>query len=230
MEFKETATNIIRENQETLRIYEEIGDEHLMTSIDTPLRKDAFLLSDEEKIVRIAQHFKEIMVTLGLDLTDDSLKGTPHRVAKMYVKEIFEGLNPANKPKMAVFENKYQYREMLVEKSIRVQSTCEHHFLPITGVAHIAYVPNGRVIGLSKLNRIVEYFAKRPQVQERLTIQIAAELKRVLNTPDVAVYIDAQHQCVQSRGVRDTGSSTVTMEFSGVFHQVDKKREFLSTL
>ncbi len=189
---------------------DEIGDEHVGTSYDTPLREDAFSISDDLKIQLIEEHFAEIMQILGLDLTDDSLKGTPKRVAKMYVKEIFSGLNPANKPKIALFENKYNYNEMLVEKDITFFSNCEHHFVPIIGKAHVAYISNGKVIGLSKLNRIVQYYAKRPQVQERLTVQIANELMNALQTEDIAVYIDAKHLCVSSRGIQDVNSATVT--------------------
>lgn len=212
-----------------LEVYEEMGDEHLSTSLETPLRKDAFELSDDEKIEKIEHHFRHIMETLGLDLTDDSLRGTPYRVAKMYVQEIFSGLNPANKPDAAMFENKYRYDQMLVEKNILVQSTCEHHFLPIYGTAHVAYISNGSVIGLSKINRIVQYFAKRPQVQERLTMQILNELKRILKTEDVAVYIDAKHMCVSSRGIKDIGSSTVTSSYSGKFLAEATRREFLAS-
>lgn len=215
-------------SEEELReLYEEMGEEHISTSLETPLRKDAFELSDEEKIKKIEHHFRHIMDILGLDLTDDSLRGTPHRVAKMYVQEIFSGLNPAHKPQAALFENKYQYDQMLVERNITVQSTCEHHFLPIYGMAHVAYISNGYVIGLSKINRIVQYFAKRPQVQERLTMQILNELKRVLKTEDVAVYIDAKHLCVSSRGIKDMASSTVTSAYSGKFEQEAYRREFL---
>jgi GTP cyclohydrolase I len=213
---------------ETLRIQiEEMGDQHVMTSIETPLREDAFEMSDAEKIDQIESKFRDIMGILGLDLTDDSLSGTPHRVAKMYVNEIFSGLNPANKPDVKLFENKYQYNEMLVEKSITFYSNCEHHFVPIIGKAHVAYISNGQVIGLSKLNRIVQYFAKRPQVQERLTIQIANELKKILGTEDVAVLIDAVHLCVSSRGVQDVNSSTVTSYYGGAFADDATKSEFL---
>jgi GTP cyclohydrolase I len=170
------------------------------------------------------------METLGLDLTDDSLKGTPYRVAKMYVQEIFSGLNPDNKPKIALFENKYQYNQMLVEKNISFYSNCEHHFVPIMGKAHVAYISNGSVIGLSKLNRIVQYFAKRPQVQERLTVQIGRELQRVLGTLDIAVLIDAKHLCVSSRGIKDETSSTVTSFYSGKFENEATKNEFLKSL
>lgn len=207
-----------------------IGDEHISTSVDTPLRADAFELSDKEKIARIEHHFREIMLTLGLDLNDDSLNGTPKRVAKMYVQEIFSGLNPDNKPKIALFENKYKYKEMLVEKDITFYSNCEHHFVPIIGKAHVAYISNGSVIGLSKINRIVQYFAKRPQVQERLTVQIADELKRALGTEDVAVVIDAVHLCVSSRGVEDINSKTVTSHFSGKFSEEATKSEFFTYL
>ncbi|MGQ8338774.1 GTP cyclohydrolase I FolE [Sunxiuqinia sp. A32] len=204
-----------------------IGDNHIGTSIDTPLKKNAFDLSDEQKMAIIEDKFRDIMDTLGLDLTDDSLNGTPHRVAKMFVQEIFNGLNPANKPKISVFDNKFQYGEMLVEKNINLNSTCEHHFLPIVGKAHVAYVSSGQVIGLSKINRIVDYFARRPQVQERLTVQIADELKKILKTEDVAVLIDAKHMCVSSRGIEDESSSTVTAEYGGIFKEKDRKEEFL---
>jgi GTP cyclohydrolase IA len=204
-----------------------IGDEHIGTSAETPIRPDAFWLSDQEKISIIAKHFEQIMHTLGLDLTDDSLRGTPRRVAKMYVKEIFSGLNPDNKPDIALFDNKYKYKQMLVEKNITLYSNCEHHFVPIIGKAHVAYISAGKVIGLSKLNRLVQYYSKRPQVQERLTMQIANELKRVLKTEDVAVVIDATHLCVSSRGIKDTTSSTVTAEYSGAFLNNDTKNEFL---
>ncbi|GAB3338412.1 GTP cyclohydrolase I FolE [Larkinella ripae] len=207
---------------------DEIGDDHMTTSLETPMREGAFDLTDDAKVELIQGHFREIMNILGLDLNDDSLKGTPRRVAKMYVKEIFSGLNPAKKPKAALFENKYQYKEMLVEKNITVQSHCEHHFVPILGRAHVAYISSGKVIGLSKLNRIVQYFAKRPQVQERLTVQIADELKKVLETEDVAVVIDARHLCVSMRGVQDVNSSTVTAHYGGKFKDDDATRqEFL---
>jgi GTP cyclohydrolase I len=204
-----------------------LGEQHIGTSYDTPLRADAFDLPDADKIKVIAHHFKEIMHTLGLDLTDDSLKGTPGRVAKMYVKEIFSGLDPKNKPAMALFDNKYQYNQMLVEKNITLYSNCEHHFVPIIGKAHIAYISSGKVIGLSKLNRIVQYYAQRPQVQERLTIQIANELRSALETDDVAVVIDAVHLCVSSRGIKDVSSSTITAEYSGAFLEAARKEEFL---
>ena len=205
-----------------------IGDEHISTSADTPLRADAFDMDDKTKMRKIEEHFREIMNVLGLDLTDDSLRGTPKRVAKMYVQEIFSGLNPKNKPEIALFENKYKYKEMLVEKDITFYSNCEHHFVPIFGKAHVAYISNGQVIGLSKINRVVQYFARRPQVQERLTIQIAEELKRVLNTEDVAVVIDAVHLCVSSRGVQDNDSKTVTSHFGGKFNDEASRREFFT--
>lgn len=209
---------------------EEIGDEHLFTSIETPLKKDAFELSDSEKKVKIAALFEEIMDTLGLDLSDDSLKGTPERVAKMYVEEIFSGLNPQNKPKIALFDNKYQYNQMLLEKNITFFSNCEHHFVPIFGKVHVAYISSGKVIGLSKINRIVQYYAKRPQVQERLTIQIANELKQVLQTEDVAVIIDAKHLCVSSRGIKDESSATVTTYYDGAFNNPQKINELLQLI
>lgn len=209
---------------------EEIGDAHLFTSADTPLREDAFLLDDAEKKRRIEHHFRKIMETLGLDLTDDSLKGTPQRVAKMYVEEIFSGLHPANKPKVALFDNKYRYNQMLVEKNIAFYSNCEHHFVPIYGKAHVAYISSGKVIGLSKLNRIVDYFARRPQVQERLTVQIARELQSLLNTESVAVLIDAKHLCVSSRGIKDSSASTVTSFYGGKFEDTFTRNEFLKYL
>jgi GTP cyclohydrolase IA len=206
---------------------DEIGDEHVGSSHDTPLRPDAFELDDSVKMALIEGHFREIMLVMGLDLNDDSLKGTPARVAKMYIKEIFSGLNPANKPKIKLFENKYKYNEMLVEKNITFYSNCEHHFVPIIGKAHVAYISSGKVIGLSKINRIVQYYAKRPQVQERLTVQIANELRKSLQTEDIAIVIDAAHLCVSSRGVNDTNSRTVTSNFSGKFKDELTKAEFL---
>ncbi|RCT55974.1 GTP cyclohydrolase I FolE [Winogradskyella sp. KYW1333] len=204
-----------------------LGDDHISSSSETPMRADAFKLSNEEKMDIIKDDVRHIMETLGLDLSDDSLSGTPRRVAKMFVNEIFGGLDPAKKPSASTFENKYKYGEMLVEKNITVYSTCEHHLLPIVGKAHVAYISNGSVVGLSKMNRIVDYFAKRPQVQERLTIQIVKELQKVLNTEDVACVIDAKHLCVNSRGIRDVESSTVTSEFGGKFKEKETKREFL---
>ncbi len=205
----------------------EMGEEHIGTCANTPLRSDAFLLPDEEKIKKISYHFKEIMHTLGLDLTDDSLRGTPRRVAKMYVQEVFSGLNPVNKPKATLFDNHYSYSEMLIEKNISLHSYCEHHFVPIIGKAHVAYISKGKVIGLSKINRLVQYYASRPQVQERLTIQIADGLKEALHTKDVAVLIDAFHLCVASRGIKDSVSSTITASYSGKFLQEEVKKEFL---
>ena len=207
--------------------FDTIGDNHIGTSTETPMRTDAFKLRSDEKIDIIKDDVQHIMETLGLDLSDDSLKGTPNRVAKMFVNEIFGGLDPAKKPKASTFENKYKYGEMLVEKNITLYSTCEHHFLPIVGRAHVAYISNGTVVGLSKMNRIVDYFAKRPQVQERLTIQIVEELQNILNTKDVACVIDAKHLCVNSRGIKDIESSTVTSEFGGKFKEKDTIREFL---
>jgi len=205
-----------------------IGDNHLSANTETPLRSDAFELSNAEKIEKIQADFANIMHTLGLDMTDDSLKGTPKRVAKMFVNEIFGGLNPENEPKASTFENKYQYNEMLVEKNIVVYSTCEHHFLPIVGKAHVAYMSNGNVVGLSKINRIVEFYAKRPQVQERLTMQIVKHMQKAMGTDDVACIIDAKHLCVNSRGIKDINSSTVTAEYGGRFKDKDVKREFLN--
>ncbi len=211
-----------------LKIIEDIiGDDHMSSSEETPIRDDAFKLSDAEKIDIIEKRVADILYTLGMDMTDDSLIGTPKRVAKMFVNEIFKGLNPKNKPKASTFDNKYKYGEILVEKNITLYSTCEHHLLPIVGKAHIAYVSSGNVVGLSKMNRIVQYYAQRPQVQERLTIQIVRELQKVLNTQDVACVIDAKHLCVNQRGIKDIASSTVTCEFGGIFKNQDKKQEFL---
>jgi len=203
-------------------------EDHFFTTWDTPMRDDAFELSDEEKVEKIEKHFREIMTILGLDLTDDSLQGTPKRVAKMYVKEVFSGLNPKNRPVAKLFENKYNYDQMLVEKDITFYSHCEHHFVPIYGKVHVAYVSSGNVIGLSKINRIVQFFAKRPQVQERLTVQIGKEMQRVLNTEHVGVVVDANHMCVASRGVGDTNSKTGTAYFNGKFKDENTKREFLN--
>ena len=224
------GTYLPRTNNKNNNGHEIIGDNHVATSLETPMREDAFLLSDEQKMLLIEDKFRDIMNVLGLDLRDDSLNGTPHRVAKMFVKEIFSGLNPANKPKISVFDNKFKYGEMLVEKNINMNSTCEHHFLPIVGKAHVAYVSSGQVIGLSKINRVVDYFARRPQVQERLTVQIANELKRILKTEDVAVVIEAKHLCVSSRGIQDESSSTITAEYGGVFKETSRKDEFLKYL
>lgn len=206
----------------------EAEEDHVLSSWETPLRPDAFELDDATKIERIEEHFREIMVTLGLDLEDDSLRGTPRRVAKMFVEEVFSGLNPKNRPVARLFENKYNYDQMLVEKDITFYSHCEHHFVPIYGKAHVAYFSAGNVIGLSKINRIVQYFAKRPQVQERLTVQIGKEMERVLQTPDVAVVLDANHMCVASRGVGDTNSRTGSAYFSGKFREESYKKEFLN--
>ncbi|MBM3447048.1 MAG: GTP cyclohydrolase I FolE [Bacteroidetes bacterium] len=208
----------------------ERGENHQPGSADTPLREDAFAMDDDLKMELISKHFREIMHIMGLDLTDDSLRGTPDRVAKMYVKEIFSGLNPANKPKIALFENKYDYNQMLVEKDIVVHSNCEHHFVPIVGKVHVAYFSSGKVIGLSKINRLVHYFARRPQVQERLTKQIAEGLQEALQTKDVAVIVDAAHLCVSMRGVQDHGGSTITASYSGVFEQESVRSEFLKYL
>lgn len=207
---------------------EELGENHVGTSAKTPLRADAFDISDEEKINKIQESVKDILFTLGMDLEDDSIQGTPKRVAKAFVNELFMGLNPKNKPVPSTFDNNYSYGEMLVEKNIVVYSTCEHHLLPIIGRAHVAYISDGKVIGLSKMNRIVEYFAKRPQVQERLTMQVVQAMQEALGTQDVACVIDAKHLCVNSRGIKDIESSTVTAEFGGKFKEKDTKNEFLN--
>lgn len=224
MKPKEIMLNI----QPKSDLEDDLANDHIGTSYNTPMRPDAFDMSDDEKVEKIEKHFKSIMDILGLDLTDDSLSGTPHRVAKMYVKEVFSGLNPKNKPNAKLFDNKYKYDQMLVEKDITFYSHCEHHFVPIYGKAHVAYISSGKVIGLSKINRIVQYFAKRPQVQERLTVQIGKELKKALNTDDVAVVVDATHMCVASRGVGDTNSKTGTAFFDGKFKDAQTKNEFLN--
>src|SRR6186713_485260 len=223
MRQKEISLNIL-----PLKPLDDEFDDHVGTSAETPLRSDAFDVDDEEKINRIEKHFREIMTILGLDLTDDSLNGTPRRVAKMYVKEVFSGLNPKNRPHARLFENKYNYDQLLVEKDITFFSHCEHHFVPIYGRAHVGYFSSGKVIGLSKINRIVQYYAKRPQVQERLTVQIGKEIERVLQTESVGVVIDANHLCVAMRGVGDTNSKTGTAYFSGKFQDENIRREFLN--
>ena len=209
------------------RELDSIGDDHHSSNQENPIREDAFDVSDAEKIKLIEVKVRDILEILGMDLTDDSLKGTPLRVAKMYVKEAFGGLNPENKPIPSTFDNKYKYGEMLVEKNITLYSTCEHHLLPIIGFAHVAYVSNGTVVGLSKINRVVNYYSKRPQVQERLTIQVVKELQKILNTDDVACVIDAKHLCVNSRGINDVASATVTAEFGGKFKDSKFRRDFL---
>ena len=211
-------------------LFELIGDNHQMTSAETPLRPDAFFKSDESKIKAIEHHFHAIMEEMGMDMTDDSLSGTPHRVAKMFIQEIFSGLNPANKPKISVFENSYHYDKMLVEANINFNSTCEHHFLPIIGKAHIGYVSSGKVIGLSKLNRIVDYYSKRPQVQERLIMQIFNELKTVLYTDDVIVVMEAKHLCVSSRGIKDETSYTSTIQYGGIFELKENRNDFFNMI
>ncbi|MGL2963529.1 GTP cyclohydrolase I FolE [Flavobacterium sp. RSB2_4_14] len=211
-------------------LFELIGDNHQMTSAETPMRPDAFIKTDEQKMTTIEKHFHAIMEEMGLDMTDDSLQGTPHRVAKMFIKEIFSGLNPDNKPKISVFDNSYHYDKMLVEADISFNSTCEHHFLPIIGKAHIGYVSSGKVIGLSKLNRIVDYYSRRPQVQERLIMQIFNELKTVLETDNVIVVMEAKHLCVSSRGIQDESSYTSTIQYGGIFNQKENRNDFFSML
>lgn len=206
--------------------YETDGDSHSMSTTETPLRGDAFEKSDSEKITAIQHHFQCIMHELGLDLEDDSLRGTPYRVAKMYVKEMFYGLNPANRPKISVFDNKYHYNKMLIESDITFNSACEHHFLPIIGKAHVAYISTGKVIGLSKINRIVEYYGRRPQVQERMSLQIFRELKAALDTESVIVVIEAEHMCVSTRGVNDKTSKTTTIEYGGAFDDLQVRNDF----
>ncbi|MUU77107.1 GTP cyclohydrolase I FolE [Winogradskyella endarachnes] len=206
------------------------GDNHISTSVETPLRTDAFKKTDDEKIKNIEHHFKMIMEEIGLDLTDDSLSGTPYRVAKMYVKELFYGLNPINKPKLSVFENKYGYNKMLIEQHINIDSACEHHFLPIVGYADVAYIPKDKVIGLSKINRLVDYYARRPQVQERLVLQILNDLQTVLETEDVIVSVTAKHLCVSSRGIKDKESFTTTIEYGGQFNKPKIRADFFNSL
>jgi len=209
---------------------ESLGDQHIATSLKTPLREDAFALSDGEKIAVIQEHFQKIMEALGLDLTDDSLSGTPYRFAKMYVKELFYGLNPDNRPKVSTFENKYGYQKMLVEQDITIDSSCEHHFLPIVGHAHVGYIPKNKVVGLSKINRLVDYYAHRPQVQERLCLQILNDLQETLETEDVIVVVHAKHLCVSSRGIKDKDSFTTTVEFGGRFKEDQLRNEFYGLL
>ena len=209
---------------------DEIGDNHISASKDTPLREDAFELDDDTKIELIQKHFKEIMLILGLDLSDDSLKGTPKRVAKMYVKETFKGLNPKNKPSVTLFDNKYKYNEMVMVRDITFFTVCEHHFVPFFGKAHVAYIPKGKVAGLSKINRLVQFYARRPQVQERLTTQIANEIREVFDTEDVAVWMEARHLCVASRGIEDTGSTTITSIFHGKLNAEEYKNQFLAAV
>lgn len=217
-------------NGEVLEHIESIGDNHIMTSVETPLKPDAFKNTDDEKIQNISVHFAKIMDELGLDLTDDSLQGTPLRVAKMYVQEIFKGLDPKNKPKISIFDNKFEYNRMLVESNISFNSFCEHHFLPIVGKAHIAYLSSGKVIGLSKLNRVVDYFARRPQVQERMTRQIYTELKNILETENVIVVQTAEHMCVSARGIEDKTSLTTTLEYGGVFEEKEYRDDFFKMI
>jgi GTP cyclohydrolase I len=217
-------------NHKTIEEIERLGDAHAMTSVETPLRKDAFVKSDEAKIEAIQGCFHKIMEELGLDLEDDSLKGTPYRVAKMYVKELFSGLDPKNKPKLSVFDNKYEYNKMLVESDITFNSACEHHFLPIIGKAHVGYVSSGKVIGLSKINRIVEYYARRPQVQERMSMQLFHELKNALQTENVIVVVEATHLCVSTSGVNDKSSKTTTVEYGGVFENKDVRNDFFTLI
>lgn len=209
---------------------EVLGDNHIGTSIKTPMREDAFTRTDTEKIKNIQRHFSKIMEELGLDLTDESLSGTPYRFAKMYVKELFYGLNPKNRPKVSTFPNTYGYQRMLVEQDITIDSSCEHHFLPIVGQAHIGYIPKDKVIGLSKINRLVDYYAHRPQVQERLCLQILRDLQQTLDTEDVIVIIRAKHLCVSSRGIKDKESATTTLDYGGVFTNDDKRNEFYNLL
>ena len=217
-------------NRQSTEEIELRGDEHTSNTVDTPIRADAFLKSDEKKIETIEWHFSKIMEELGLDMKDDSLSGTPYRVAKMYVKELFYGLNPLNKPKVSTFENSYNYERILVEKDIKLNSVCEHHFLPITGIAHVAYIPEKRVIGLSKINRLVQYYAHRPQVQERLCRQILQGLQEELGTENVIVFLNAKHSCVSARGIKDDSSIMITVEYGGAFSEEKNRKEFYNIL
>lgn len=210
--------------------FETLGDQHIPTSLKTPMRDDAFSITDAEKIEVIQGHFQKIMETLGLDLTDDSLSGTPYRFAKMYVKELFYGLNPENRPKISTFNNKYGYQKMLVEQDIKIDSSCEHHFLPIVGYAHVGYIPKDKVVGLSKINRLVDYYAHRPQVQERLCLQIMKDLQQTLETQDVIVVVHAKHLCVSSRGIKDKNSYTTTVEYGGIYTDDHVRAEFFNLL
>ena len=207
-----------------------MGDNHISSNIETPMLSNAFDKSDDEKIKNIEYYFGKIMNELGLDLTDDSLSGTPYRVAKMYVKELFYGLNPVNKPSLSIFENKYGYNKMLVEQNITIDSACEHHFLPIIGHADVAYIPKDKVIGLSKINRLVNYYARRPQVQERLVLQILNDLQKVLGTKDVIVSVTAKHLCVSSRGIKDQSSFTTTLEYGGCFSETAIRNDFFKII
>lgn len=220
----------IEMNKEAIEKAEILGDAHAGSNVDTPLRPDAFEKSDDEKIATIQHHFAQIMEELGLDLTDDSLSGTPYRVAKMYVKELFYGLNPKSRPRTSTFDNKYGYGKMLIEQNINLNSSCEHHFLPITGKAHVAYIPGDKVIGLSKINRLVEYYSHRPQVQERLCLQIVKDLQETLGTDDVIVVVQAKHLCVSSRGIKDQDSFTTSLEYGGAFKDPAIRNEFFSAI
>lgn len=207
-------------------------EEHLKKiGVHTPTVSEGLHVKNEAKIKKIEKHFTAIMETLGLDLTDDSLEETPKRVAKMYVNEIFWGLKPENFPKCTVIENKMNYDEMVIEKNITLMSNCEHHFVTIDGVAHVAYIPKDKVLGLSKMNRIVEYFARRPQVQERIAEQVYHALSYILGTEDVAVAIEGVHYCVRSRGVEDYNSITTTLKLGGCFkNEPDCRAEFMSSI
>ena len=223
------TSSVLYENFEEITL-EEIEEDNSGFSEKICPEGNKVSMNEDEKMKVIANHFKGIMQALGLDMNVDSLKGTPQRVAKMYVKEIFSGLNPKNEPSVTLFENKFQYNKMLVEKGITLYSYCEHHFVPIIGKVHVGYISKGKVIGLSKINRLVQYYSKRPQVQERLTNEIAEGLKKAIGTEDVAVVIDAVHLCVASRGIKDTNSSTITAHYSGKFINEGIKNEFLTLI
>lgn len=202
-------------NGSNLLVKENLNKPNHYVTAKNPLRDDAFDIDDGLKIELIAEKVKDIIDILGLDSTNDSIKGTPKRIAKMYVNEIFKGLDPKNKPEVTVFKNEYNYHTPLVELNIPFTSFCEHHFVPIQGIANITYIPNDYVIGLSKIHRLVDFYASRPQVQERLTMQIAQELSGTLKTSNIGVVLKATHSCISCRGVEDMGSSTITSFFDG---------------
>lgn len=198
--------------------------------LESPLLPESFVVPESEKVEKISYHFKEIMKILGLNVEDPSIKDTPKRVAEMYIYELFKGLDLTNKPEVRLFPNPYEYQEPVIQRNISVKSICEHHFIPFIGVAHVGYMPKEHVIGLSKLSRIVDFYSRRPQVQERLTEQIAFELKRILNTEDVFVIIEAEHFCVKIRGIQDQESITVTSHFSGIFQNPEMKSQIWQSI
>jgi GTP cyclohydrolase I len=212
-----------KESKKFLGLPGEMAMLPLPDHLETPLVAESFVVPESEKVEKIAHHVKEILKTLGLNVEDPSLKDTPRRVAEMYVYELFRGLDLTNKPEVRLFPNQYGYQEPVIQCNISVKSVCEHHLVPFLGVAHVGYMPGDHVIGLSKLNRIVDFYSRRPQVQERLTNQIAFELKRILHTEDVFVIIEAEHFCVKIRGIQDQDALTITSHFSGIFQSQDMK-------